>query len=723
MSECDIRGFGLTVQYTVTAVCGDARGARGASSRKRSPSFLIVIGVSTQKGPASGVPVNMRASSSSLIFIGSAALIYVVAYMHGRAAGPPNGAVHCSCSEQSRTLILSQSVDSHALAECVLHHLPTRGVMHGRLSRCLGRSSWQPPGRPSGTSSSSSSWEGSATAQPVDEDEFEEGTTDEVASALAKSLDNVVSEGEEAAAVSDTRSDTLPADERAAKMLAAIQEHIVEEEDAVEANEASVTPPVAAATAAVAAATPDAPAAQQQAAPAPGVKHAEPTDDVEVTTEVLRSGARALATAQLGAPRRRYRWLSVDYHIATAQDVGHTLKELGQTFVEKSLSGACGRRKTCAQAHELAPLTKDSAFTLCPQPHALRRAAFEALRGSEMMQSTDSVVCSHPAALCEVWLPFNKSILLIVTANLELARENPMRWREWLQTIVAMSKAPRAVLAANNRYDQAYVEHFTGVRPLYLPTLANYMTARYLPIPGQPVLVARSHHELGRQLLRDLRKAAKGHPGLHVSSIEEAYPGNAAGGGYEYTQLASHPAVIVVPYTKSTMTFFELYRMGIPIFVPSLALLVRWEQQRHIMSERVYWKQTPSPLLKPSTPDPNSLQDRAALEHWLRLCDYYVYPHVQYFESADDLAAKLASADFAAIAAKMRRHSDEMQPIMRAKWRSVMRKLFHNRPSGSWPTPRSGGFDNAIKQRFGLDVSVEEPDCARLSAPELGQWN
>ena len=53
--------------------------------------------------------------------------------------------------------------------------------------------------------------------------------------------------------------------------------------------------------------------------------------------------------------------------------------------------------------------------------------------------------------------------------------------------------------------------------------------------------------------------------------------GNAAGGGYEYTQLASHPAFVVVPYTKSTMTFFEIYRMGLPIFVPSLNLLVRWE--------------------------------------------------------------------------------------------------------------------------------------------------
>lgn len=188
----------------------------------------------------------------------------------------------------------------------------------------------------------------------------------------------------------------------------------------------------------------------------------------------------------------------------------------------------------------------------------MRRAAFEALRSSPMLKEVDGVVCSHPAALCEVWLPFNKSILLIVTANLELARENHQRWQEWLETIVALSKSPRSVVAANNRYDQAYVEHFTGVRPLYLPTMANYITARYRHTPGQPVLLARSHHDLGRKLLKDLRREARVYRGLRVASIEEAYPGNAAGGGYEYTQLASHPAIIVVPYTKSTMTFFEL---------------------------------------------------------------------------------------------------------------------------------------------------------------------
>ena len=87
-----------------------------------------------------------------------------------------------------------------------------------------------------------------------------------------------------------------------------------------------------------------------------------------------------------------------------SQDVGHTLRELGQQFTEKSLSGACGRRQTCTNSRELPVLTKDAAFTLCPRPHALRRAAFESLRESPLLTATDGVVCSHPAALCEVWL-------------------------------------------------------------------------------------------------------------------------------------------------------------------------------------------------------------------------------------------------------------------------------------------------------------------------------
>ena len=42
------------------------------------------------------------------------------------------------------------------------------------------------------------------------------------------------------------------------------------------------------------------------------------------------------------------------------------------------------------------------------------------------------------------------------------------------------------------------------------------------------------------------------------------------------TATCPHPAAVVIPYQVSFMTFFELYRMNIPLFVPSPELLARW---------------------------------------------------------------------------------------------------------------------------------------------------
>ena len=110
-------------------------------------------------------------------------------------------------------------------------------------------------------------------------------------------------------------------------------------------------------------------------------------------------------------------------------------------------------------------------------------------------------------------------------------------------------------------------------------------------------------------------------------------------------QLATHPAVVIVPYTKSVMSFFELYRMGIPLFYPSLSLLTKWEVQHRVLTERIYWKFAPSPLRTPPTPNPNEQHETKALAHWLSLCDFFVYPHIQYFDSAEELAEKLSTVD------------------------------------------------------------------------------
>ena len=105
------------------------------------------------------------------------------------------------------------------------------------------------------------------------------------------------------------------------------------------------------------------------------------------------------------------------------------------------------------------------------------------------------------------------------------------------------------------------------MRPLYLPTLAGYVTARYrgggARKRGRPFLLWRAHHEMGRTLLAELGSAA---PDVAIRGLDQVYPGGAYGKGYQFSDLARHPGVVVVPYTKSVMSFFELYRMNVPVF-------------------------------------------------------------------------------------------------------------------------------------------------------------
>ena len=141
-------------------------------------------------------------------------------------------------------------------------------------------------------------------------------------------------------------------------------------------------------------------------------------------------------------------------------------------------------------------LRQSNAFEACDSggPHAFRRAFYEANRGPHSaLQHVDAFVCNHPPvtlrleaspclsclaaavsplpsrsrsnlsrpsarspasqALCELYMPFNKSIMVVASVNLEFGRENPPRWAEWIASLRMIASTPRNVVAANNWYD------------------------------------------------------------------------------------------------------------------------------------------------------------------------------------------------------------------------------------------------------------------------------
>ena len=126
-----------------------------------------------------------------------------------------------------------------------------------------------------------------------------------------------------------------------------------------------------------------------------------------------------------GDERGGYTFFSTDYHIAPIADLADVFASLCDEaglcmrVEEHSFSGACGRafggrKPTCARG--LRVLTKENAFDFCPRPHALRRAFFDAYRGPDSpLAAVDAFVCNHPPALCEAYMPFNKSLLVVAT--------------------------------------------------------------------------------------------------------------------------------------------------------------------------------------------------------------------------------------------------------------------------------------------------------------------
>ena len=73
----------------------------------------------------------------------------------------------------------------------------------------------------------------------------------------------------------------------------------------------------------------------------------------------------------------------------------------------------CVKSKSCAI--DLPGIVWGNGNTLCPTPHATRREFFEKFKADKAMAAVDIFLCAMPAAMCELYMPFNRSIIMLVS--------------------------------------------------------------------------------------------------------------------------------------------------------------------------------------------------------------------------------------------------------------------------------------------------------------------
>ncbi|CAF2121680.1 unnamed protein product [Rotaria magnacalcarata] len=309
----------------------------------------------------------------------------------------------------------------------------------------------------------------------------------------------------------------------------------------------------------------------------------------------------------------------------------------------------------------------------------IRRRFYEFYKNQMELNVVDAFVCFHPASMCELYMPFNRSIIVIASTRYELGRFEPDQWQKWNANLKEIASDPRNLVAANNLYDVEYIRYFTGLNVTLLPSFCSYTNVHYNPTRKEFLLAATHNFYFEDFFLKQLDKYLK----TVVLSDMIVIKTKALYKHYKYSALSHHPAIIHVPYQVSTMSLFEQYRMSIPLLVPSLDLLTEWQYQYGVVNERTwdnlnYGKRPNGSRItgeSRNVPDPNDEFDRNAIRYWLNFSDFYQWPHFVYYNSIEDLAGKLFTTDFQDISVKMKSYNRQLRYSLLKKWRKILKNI------------------------------------------------
>ena len=375
---------------------------------------------------------------------------------------------------------------------------------------------------------------------------------------------------------------------------------------------------------------------------------------------------------------------------------------------QSSTNGTSGTMARVLTGRRLLTLTDKNDLNITRAD--LKQRIFEAAMNDSDIASADAFVCQFSTALCEAFMPFNRSLVVVAYIRYELGRHSWPDWNEWSENLRRIAANPRNVVAANNLYDKNYIEHFTGIQNVaLLPSWCGYVgnaswsESNLIKETQLPVL-------LGPRRAIHIDAV----PRLETACAQSSCPKMMIMPKYKtLADLAKYPAIVLIsPYTNSIMSYSEYYRMNIPLFAPSLRYAIEWHMENGLLYERT-WERTLAgwelprrvavPKCSSTQPhsnaiwphlDPNNEFDPVAIEHWIAKSDFYQLPHVVYFDSMDDLVHKLMHINLSSVSAKMRAYNEKLEIDLMQSWDGILRRMFDGlSPASEVSRPLSGGAE------------------------------
>jgi hypothetical protein len=116
----------------------------------------------------------------------------------------------------------------------------------------------------------------------------------------------------------------------------------------------------------------------------------------------------------------------------------HQLASFNVRLIDKSLSSHCFLTDTCGT--DLKILNQENGMSPSLE---VRKQFYEAYKNDQEMNKVDAFMCFHPAAMCELFMPFNRTLIIIASTRYELGRHSKEEWTNLNKNLRIIASNPR----------------------------------------------------------------------------------------------------------------------------------------------------------------------------------------------------------------------------------------------------------------------------------------
>jgi hypothetical protein len=336
------------------------------------------------------------------------------------------------------------------------------------------------------------------------------------------------------------------------------------------------------------------------------------------------------------------KYFNIDMHISIIHDVKTLLPEIGHTVDSCCMSGHTwvNNETQCT-----IDILKNNWFNIDQQ---LCDNFYQKYK--DELSHYDGFIHSYPPAFALLFEKFNKPIYTIACTRYEFpcgsgdtASVSRLQWLN--EKLLDGYKNNQIKFITNNLYDKKYCETFIGGEWTFIPSICKYVSHMTCD-GGNDTLILWDRN-------RDGLRNTFNHPKINKKfTISQVYDRNA---------LVKQKGIIHIPYNISIMSAFEHFAMGIPMFVPSYDLLIKWKNEnRDVLNELQF----------------NNNLNKNIKDEWIKLADWYDetnMPGVQMFESLEHLNWLIDNSDYRTITKTMKDRYFLKEKEIKNKWKEILK--------------------------------------------------